>query len=111
VALLLIGPHLQTLYRSECLRLETGKTVIEQSEWNCVVYSTVERGVRPTLTAQGRAMDGCDCDLPQKMAAISWPLRRSAIRRRIIAPKKNDGSQFGLVQRCDGARHIHNSFR
>jgi len=65
VALLLIGLHLQTLYRSECLRLETGQTLMTQCEGSCVVYSTVERGVRPTLAAQGRAMEVCDCDLPR----------------------------------------------
>ena len=36
-----------------------------QCEGSCVVYSTVERGVRPTLAAQGRAMEVCDCDLPR----------------------------------------------
>jgi len=88
VALLLIDPHLQTLYRSECLRLETEKTLMELCEGSCVVYAPVGSGVRPTSAAQVRTMDVCDCDLPQKQTAISLPLRRTALRRRLIAPKK-----------------------
>jgi len=84
---------------------------MELCEGNCVVYAPVGSGVRPTTAAQVRAIDVCDCDLPQKKTAISLPLRRTALRRRLIAPKRNDGSQFGLVQRCDGARHIQNSVR
>jgi len=60
-----MGPHLQTLYRSECLRLETGKTLMAQCEGSCVGEATVEIGVRPTSAAQGRTMDVCDCDLPR----------------------------------------------
>jgi len=61
---------------------------MELCEGNCVVYAPVGRGVRPTSAAQSWAIDGCDCDLPQRQTAISFPLRRTALRRGLIAPKK-----------------------
>jgi len=70
-----------------CLRKETEKTLMELCEGSCVVYAPVGCGVRRTSAAQVRAMDECDCDLPQKQTAISLPLRRSALGTRLIAPK------------------------
>ena len=70
-----------------CLRHETGKTRKERCEGSFVIDAPVERCVRATLSAQVRAMDGCDCDLPQKQTAISRSLRRTALRRHFIAPK------------------------
>ena len=61
---------------------------MELCEGSSVVYAPVGRGVRPTSAAQFGAMDGCDCDLPLKQTAISLPLRRTALSRRLIAPKK-----------------------
>jgi len=84
---------------------------MEQCEGICVVYALVESGVRPTSTAQVRAMDGRDCEFSRIRPPFLGHYGELHQADVSLILNENDGSQFDLVQRCDAVRHIRNSVR
>jgi len=112
VASLLIVPHLQTLYLPQCVK---GRKQ-EKFSWSCVrgVLLFTRHCGTWCLANMGftiTEMDGCDYDLPLNRPPFLGHYGELHRAYTSLPLNKNAVSQFYLVQRSDGARHIRNSVR
>jgi hypothetical protein len=76
-----------------------------------VAEATVEYGAWPTSAARVGPSSRMRCDLPRNrptFLGLYDELHEAAVS---VILNKKAGSQFGLVHRIDGARHIGNSVR
>ena len=71
----------------------------------------VECGVWPTLAAQVGPIALVCCDLPSNRPIFLGLYDELHHAEVSVILNKNAGSQFGLVHRIDGARHLRNSVR
>ena len=92
---------------SAFLGQETGKTRMEQCEGSFGAEPPAECGVRPTSAAQVWSSAGVRCDLPHTTPYYG-EMFHTDVR---VLVNKIASSQFGLVYRSNGARHLRNSFR
>ena len=80
---------------------------MEQCEGSFGADPPVECGVRPTSVAQVGPSVRVRCDLPRTTPYYGELLHTDVS----VLGNKIASSQFGLVQRSDGARHFRNSVR
>jgi len=76
-----------------------------------VSVAPVERCVRSKSTAHFRPSARVRCDLPRNRPKFLGHYGELHHADLSLLLNKKDGSQFGLVTRSDGARHLRNSVR
>jgi hypothetical protein len=96
---------------SAFLRQGTGKTIMEQCEGSFVTDAPAECGVRPNGPHRLGQVQGVRYDLSRNRPTFLGYDDELHHPHASLLPNKKDGSQFGLVQRGDGARHFLNSVR
>ena len=84
---------------------------MEQCVGSSVADAPSERSVRPTSTAHVRPSARVRYDLPRNTPTFLGVYDELHHAQVLLLLNKKDGSQFGLVQRSDGAKHVRSSVR